>query len=215
MKIHAWMPVLAVTLGACSAADATPSVENAPTPIQAGAQALIGQAAPDFTLPNTDGALVKLSDFTDKTIVLEWFNPGCPFVKDVHDKDKMESVQDKWSQQGVVWLAINSGSPGKQGTGLSTNQSARSKWDMDYPVLLDESGAVGKAYGAKTTPHMYVIDPSGKLVFSGAFSNAPLGDVRGDTETNYVDQALTALTGGQPIAESAPKPWGCSVKYGS
>ena len=208
--------VLAGLVAGCGAADATQAVVDAPTPIAAGAQALIGQAAPDFVLPSVDGSLVRLSDYAGKTVVLEWFNPGCPFVKDVHDSDKMTAVAEKWAAQGVVWLAINSGAPGKQGTGLSENQKARQKWKIGYPVLLDESGAVGRAYGAKTTPHMYVISGSGELVFAGAFSNAPLGSVDGGgAEVNYVDAALGAVAAGEPVGQSAPKPWGCSVKYGS
>lgn len=204
-------------LTGCGAADATQSaLPEAPTPIEAGARAVIGSPAPDFVLPAVDGSLVKLSDFAGKTVVLEWFNPGCPFVKDVYKSDKMTDTANKWTAQGVTWIAINSGAPGKQGTGLGANQSAASKWDISYPVALDETGAVGKAYGAKTTPHMYVIAPDGTLAFAGAFSNAPLGDVQGGgDEVNYVDAALSAVTAGQPVENSAPKPWGCSVKYGS
>lgn len=188
----------------------------AAAPIAASARATIGAPAPDFVLPSVSGEPVRLSDYAGKTVVLEWFNPGCPFVKDVHGSDKMTATAEKWAAQGVTWIAINSGAPGKQGAGLSANQGAVSTWDIGYPVLLDESGAVGKAYGAKTTPHMYVVAPDGTLAFAGAFSNAPLGEVQGGgEEVNYVDAALTAVTAGQPVAETAPKPWGCSVKYGS
>jgi len=216
MRQMTMMGTLCVLVG-CSAAGANePAMPNAPTPIAADAHALIGEAAPNFVLPSIGGELVNLSDYAGKTVVLEWFNPGCPFVKDVHNADKVTSIANQWAAQDVVWIAINSGALGKQGTGLDTNQRAASKWDITYPVLLDESGAVGKAYGARTTPHMYVIAPDGTLAFAGAFSNAPLGNVSGgDDEVNYVDAALTAVTSGQPVAESAPKPWGCSVKYGS
>ncbi|MFT5683027.1 MAG: peroxiredoxin [Myxococcota bacterium] len=205
---------LLAVLTACDPAGNEP-IPNAPTPIEASARARVGAAAPEFVLPAVDGSLVKLSDFTGQTVVLEWFNPGCPFVKDVYSSDKMTDTANKWTAQGVTWLAINSGASGKEGTGLGTNKRAADKWDIERPVLLDESGAVGKAFGAKTTPHMYVIAPDGTLVFAGAFSNAPLGSVTGDVEVNYVDAALTAITAGLPVAEASPKPWGCSVKYGS
>lgn len=208
---------LLATLTGCTAVEANEqAMPDAPTPIEAGASAIIGSPAPEFVLPTLDGSLVRLSDFAGKTVVLEWFNPGCPFVKDVYNSDEMTDLANKWAEQDVTWLAINSGAAGKQGTGITTNTSAVSKWDIAYPVLLDESGAVGRAYGAKTTPHMYVISPDGNLSFAGAFSNAPLGNISGGGEkVNYVDAALTAIAAGQPVGETVPKAWGCSVKYGS
>ena len=179
------------------------------------AAATIGAPAPDFTLPGLDGTQVSLADYAGKTVVLEWFNPGCPFVKDVHGTGKMGELAGQWVSDSVVWLAINSGAPGKQGTGVQKNQEAREAWSLSYPVLLDESGAVGHSYGAKTTPHMYVIAPDGNLAYAGAFSNAPMGRVDGDTEVNFVADALTNLAAGEPVATPEAKPWGCSVKYGS
>lgn len=194
---------------------ALPPMSEAPTPLEAGARASIGETAPAFVLPAIDGSLVHLSDFAGQTVVLEWFNPGCPFVKDVYSTEKMSELAGKWTPQGVTWLAINSGAVGTEGTGQSTNARAARGWDIEHPILLDETGAVGKAYGAKTTPHMYVIDPSGQLVFAGAFSNAPLGRIDGEREVNYVDEALEAVASGQPVSSAQPKAWGCSVKYGS
>ena len=205
---------LLAALTACDPIDNEP-IENAPPPIASSARASIGSAAPEFVLPATDGAIVALSDFAGQAVVLEWFNPGCPFVKDVYGADKMTDIANKWTGQGVVWLTINSNAPGKEGAGRGTNQRAADKWDINRPVLLDETGAVGKAYGAKTTPHMYVIAPDGTLAFAGAFSNAPLGSVTGGSEMNYVDAALAEVTTGQSVTETSPKPWGCSVKYGS
>lgn len=190
---------------ACSASQATTS---APT------TAAVGSPAPDFTLPGLDDAQVSLSDYAGKTVVLEWFNPGCPFVKDVHGSGKMGAVAGQWVSESVVWLAINSGAPGKQGTGAEKNQEASASWGLSYPVLLDESGVVGRSYGAKTTPHMYVIAPDGTLAYAGAFSNAPMGRVDGDSEVNFVSEALTNLAAGEPVATPEAKPWGCSVKYG-
>ena len=200
-------------LAACT--QSLPPLPEAPTPVEAGARASLGAAAPAFVLPAIDGRLIDLSDFAGQTVVLEWFNPGCPFVKDVYSSNEMTDLVSKWAPQGVTWLAINSGFPGTEGTGQKTNARAARGWDIEHPILLDETGAVGKAYGAKTTPHMYVIDPSGQLVFAGAFSNAPLGSVTGDREVNHVDDALVAVASGQPVTNPHPKAWGCSVKYGS
>lgn len=201
-------------LAGCST-QALPPLPEAPPAVLSSARASIGAAAPAFVLPAIDGSLVRLSDFAGQTVVLEWFNPGCPFVKDVYSSEKMTEIVAKWAAQDVAWLAINSGYAGSEGSGQSTNARAARRWDIAHPVLLDESGAVGKAYGAKTTPHMYVIDPSGQLVFAGAFSNAPLGSVNGEREINHVDDALAAVASGQPVANAQPKAWGCSVKYGS
>ena len=210
-----WMGCVIMVLG-CGSADADEAlVANAPVPIEQGMRAAVGAPAPDFVLPAVDGTLVRLSDFAGQTVVLEWFNPGCPFVKEVYNEDKMTDLAARWAAQGVQWLAINSGAAGKQGSGVSTNRRAADRWDIPYPVLLDESGAVGRTYGAQTTPHMYIIGPDGNLAFSGAFSNAPLGNVDGEQEVNHVDVALEALREGQPVENTAPKPWGCSVKYGS
>lgn len=197
-----FLPLL-LTVG-CSASQATTT-----------AVATIGAPAPDFTLPGLDGAQISLADYAGKTVVLEWFNPGCPFVKDVHGTGKMGELAGQWISDSVVWLAINSGAPGKQGTGVQKNQEAHEAWSLSYPVLLDESGAVGHSYGAKTTPHMYIIAPDGNLAYAGAFSNAPMGRVDGDTEVNFVADALTNLAAGEPVATPEAKPWGCSVKYGS
>ncbi len=179
------------------------------------ATAAVGQAAPAFTLTDTDGKTVKLADYAGKTVVLEWFNPDCPFVKYAHGDGPLKDQAARWAKKGVVWLAINSGAPGKQGAGKDRNVEARKEYGMAYPVLLDENGATGKAYGAKTTPHMYVIDGKGNLVYIGALDNAPLGRVDGDTLVNYVDQALDAVLAGKKVATPQTKSYGCSVKYGS
>ncbi len=201
--------ILVLPLAACSTSQA---LSPAPADEAAGPVS-IGAAAPDFTLPSVEGGEVSLSGFAGKTVVLEWFNPGCPFVKDVHGNGKMAEVAGQWVSDDVVWIAINSGAPGKQGTGLEANQEARTQWSLSYPVLLDESGAVGQQYGAKTTPHMYVIAPDGSLAYAGAFSNAPMGRVEGEAEVNHVAAALADLAAGQPVTTATAKPWGCSVKY--
>ncbi len=129
--------------------------------------AAIGAPAPDFTLTDTEGKSHKLSDQKGNTVVLEWFNPGCPFVKYAHGSGPLKDLGNTWSGKGVRWYAVNSGAPGKQGAGLDTNKQAKSTWGMGYPVLLDESGTVGQAYGATSTPAIVVIDPSGRRPLQG------------------------------------------------
>lgn len=185
-------------------------------PALAGAEATVGKAAPDFSLTDVDGKTVKLSDYRGKTVVLEWFNPQCPFVKYAHGEGPLKDASKKpgAGDAGVVWLAVNSSAAGKQGNGVELNKTARKDWKMDYPVLIDESGKVGQMYGAKTTPHMYVVDTKGKLVYRGALDNAPLGRAKG-ASVNYVQAALDDLAAGRPVAIVETKSYGCSVKYGA
>lgn len=171
--------------------------------------------APDFTLKDTEGKSYTLSDYTKqgKVVVLEWFNPDCPFVKKHHVNSKsMVTTYQAAAKQEVVWLAINSGSPGKQGAGLERNVKARTEYGIQYPVLLDEAGTVGRAYGAKTTPHMFVIAKDGSVAYAGAIDNDPSPGKLGTT--NYVTAALDAIAAGKPVAETRTKSYGCSVKYG-
>ncbi|MCA9751700.1 MAG: thioredoxin family protein [Gemmatimonadetes bacterium] len=184
--------------------------KNAPAEMHAAA--VVGQPAPDFTLTDTDGNEVRLSDYSDKTVVLEWFNPDCPFVKKHHQKNKtMQSLYSEWKGDDVVWLAINSGAPGKQGHGVERNQKAKKDYGIEYPILIDENGIVGRMYGAKTTPDMFVIQ-KGTLVYSGAIDDNRSTDELG--KTNYVADALTACTAGKTVATGETKSYGCSVKYG-
>ncbi len=170
-------------------------------------------SAPDFSLKDTDGNEVSLSDFRGKTVVLEWFNPGCPFVKYAHGKGPLATMAKEATQAGdVVWLAINSGASGKQGTGLDVNQAAKRNWAMTHAVLLDESGETGQKYAAKTTPHMYVIDKNGDIRYRGALDNAPLGRNAG-AYRNYVSEALADLAGGSKVRVAQTLSYGCSVKY--
>ena len=174
----------------------------------------IGAPAPAFSLPDLAGETVSLADHKGKVVVLEWFNPGCPFVKQAHGPDGgLKTMANTWSEQGVVWLAINSGSPGSQGTGVDTNKRAKSDWNMKHPILLDESGKVGKAYAAKTTPQMVVIDPAGNQVYNGALDNAPFGKPKGGELDAITERVLAAVTTGKPSPQGQSKPYGCSVKY--
>ncbi|MBS2013884.1 MAG: redoxin family protein [Deltaproteobacteria bacterium] len=181
-----------------------------------GAKAEVGKPAPDFTLKDVDGKEVKLSSFKGKKVVLEWFNPGCPFVQAAHSKGSLKDAAKRHTANGVVWLAINSGAPGRQGHGAAANKEAAKSWSLDHPILLDESGAVGRAYGATNTPHMMVIDDKGTLVYRGAVDNSPDGEgdsPAGGKLVSYVDGALADLGAARPVGTAETKAYGCSVKY--
>ena len=176
-------------------------------------EAQVGEAAPTFSLADVDGNTVSLADYKGKTVVLEWFNPGCPFVVRAHgDKGSLETLAADQAKEDVAWLAINSGAVGNQGHGVETNKAAIKKWNLQHPVLLDEDGKVGKAYGATTTPHMYVVDANGVLVYAGAIDNNPRG-IETQNVKNYVSQALAQMKAKQPVKPPQTKPYGCSVKY--
>ena len=174
----------------------------------------VGKAAPDFTLTDTEGKKHHLADYAaaDQIVVLEWFNADCPFIVKHHKTSTtMNDLQAAYADQDVVWLAICSSAEGKQGNGLERNRQAREDYAMVYPILIDESGEVGRLYGAKTTPNMYVIDGEGVLRYQGAIDDKPSPYEVG--ETNYVAAALAALVAGEAVAKPETKPYGCSVKY--
>ncbi len=182
------------------------------------APAVVGKPAPDFTLKDLAGKEVKLSSFKGKTVVLEWFNPGCPFVKKSHTVGSLVGTAKKHAKSGVVWLAINSNAPGKQGSDPKDNASAAKTWTMEHPLLLDPTGATGKAYGATNTPHMFVIDKKGTLVYAGAIDNSPDGEGQSAPDgklVNYVDAALADVAAKRAVRTAKTKAYGCSVKYGS
>lgn len=181
-----------------------------------GAQ--VGQPAPAFELKDLDGKSVKLADFAGKVVVLEWFNPDCPFVKAAHGKGSLVDTAQRAARRNVVWLGVNSGALGKQGATVEANRAGVSKFGLSHPILLDVDGAVGHAYGATNTPQMYVIDTTGKLVYRGAIDNSPDGEgqsPQGGPLVNYVDQALDAVLAGKPVATPVTKAYGCGVKYAS
>ncbi len=180
------------------------------TPVEVAA---VGKPAPAFTLADTTGQSVSLSQFGGKTVVIEWFNPDCPYVKYAHGTGPLRTQPARVTASGVAWVAINSGAAGKQGAGLERNVAARTEYAMAYPVLLDGDGVVGRTYAAKTTPHVYVVDPAGKLAYAGALDNAPLGEAPAGGVVNYVDAALADLAAGRPVATPSTKSYGCSVKY--
>ena len=189
----------------------TAPTEAAPT-AAAATSAELGKPAPDFTLAALDGSEHSLAAHKGKIVVLEWFNPGCPFVKFAWGEGPFKG-KGTWGTD-VVWLTINSSAPGKQGNGADANKAVASEWGIQHPVLLDESGTVGKTYGAKTTPHMYVIDKAGMLVYAGAIDDRPTSrksDVQG--ANNYVRAALQSVAAGEPVKTPVTRAYGCTVKY--
>ncbi len=177
---------------------------------QADKGAKIGDQAPAFELKDTDGKAVKLSDYKGKIVVLEWFNPGCPIVQMHYNADTMNKTIAKFKDKNVVWLRVNSGGPGQQGNGIEKNNAAKKEWKIATPILVDEEGTVGKAYGAKTTPHCFVINQDGVLVYAGAIDN---GNPRKAGDINYVEKAVTQTIAGETVTTAETKSYGCDVKY--
>lgn len=176
----------------------------------------IGKPAPPFTLPSADGTEVSLEGQRGKFVVLEWLNHGCPYVRKHYDSDNMQRLQQKFTERGVVWLSIISSAPGKQGhsTPEQALADAKAKGAKPTAVLLDESGTVGRTYGAATTPHMFVIDPTGALVYMGAIDDQPSFAAESlSGAKNYVEMALEEVMAGKILSLPATKPYGCSVKY--
>lgn len=181
------------------------------------AAAAVGQPAPAFSAVDTSGKTVSLADFKGKTVVLEWVNPGCPYVKKHYDSANMPATQKNAVAQGAVWLAINS-----THTGASDYMApaALAGWMKDKggaptATLMDADGKVGRAYGARTTPHMYVIDPKGTLAYVGAIDSKPTAnpaDIK--TATNHVNQAVAEVVAGKKVSQPVTQAYGCSVKYG-
>lgn len=166
--------------------------------------------APDFTLSTFDGKPVKLSDYCGKTVVLEWMNFECPFsMYHYATKPTMVELAKKYKNQNVVWLTINSTSHTTQ----QRNLNFAKQYKIQSPILDDRSGMVGKDYGALTTPHIYIVNARGNIVYEGAIDNAPMGKVEGDEYVNYADVALAEINGGKAISTPKTKPYGCSVKY--
>lgn len=170
-----------------------------------------GRMARPFALTSFDGKAINLADYKGKTVVLEWLNFECPFSKYHYDKaSTMIDLAKKYKSKGVVWLAINS----TNHTTPEANKAFVAKHKLPYPILDDRPGTVGRTYGAKTTPHMFVISPRGQIVYDGAIDNSPLGKTpKGEELVNYVDQVLAALVANKDIGNRETKPYGCSVKY--
>ncbi len=175
-----------------------------------------GTAAENFTLTDSHGKTHNLSDYKGKYVVVEWLNHGCPFVVKHYSSGNMQSLQKKYTEKGVIWLSIISSAPGKQGhsTPDEANAAAKEKGASPTAILIDEDGKVGKLYGARTTPHMFVISPEGTILYQGAIDNVrstDVEDIKG--ATNYVGQALDEAMSGRAVSVSATQPYGCAVKY--
>ncbi len=178
--------------------------------------AAVGQPAPDFMLRDAMGKTVRLSDFKGKHVVLEWTNPGCPFVRKHYDSGNMPATQKDAVGQGVVWLSINSTEkasgdylePARLAAWLAERQA------VPTAVLMDEEGIVGQSYGARTTPHLYIVNPQGMLIYAGGIDSIPSArpaDI--EKATNYVKVGLAQALAGKPISDATTRPYGCSIKY--
>ena len=183
--------------------------------IAQGAGPTVGQAAPNFSAPDADGRTRSLSQYRGKTVVLEWTNHDCPYVKK-HYSGNMQALQRDATRDGVVWLSIVSSAPGEQGhvTGAQAKQLTASRNAAPTAVLLDPSGDVGRLYGAKTTPHMFVINPQGRLVYAGGIDDVPSNKAEDLKRAKpLVRLALADVKAGRAVAISSSRPYGCAVKY--
>jgi peroxiredoxin len=176
----------------------------------------VGSIAPDFKLTDPKGATHSLSDFKGKYVVLEWFNPECPFVKKHYGSGNMQKLQQEYASKGVAWMSIDSSAAGKEGH-LTPEAASRqiADWKMNSTtLLLDVNGKAGQAYGAKNTPHMFIINPDGRIVYEGAIDSKATANPKDiASATNYVKVALDESIAGKPVSNPNTKPYGCSVKY--
>ncbi len=202
-------PQAAKSANAAKPAEAVKPAASASASTPAMAAAEIGKAAPDFTLTDLSGKTHKLSDYRGKTVVLEWFNPGCPYCVYAYAEGPLVEQPNRMKSEGVVWLAVNSQNEGHPGSKADKNMAFVEKHGMKSPILMDPAGTVGRAYGAKTTPHCFVIDAKGLLVYGGGLDNAPAGKVDGDAKmVNYVDAAIADVKASRPVATSSSRAYG-------
>ena len=216
MKHVSWLLLLLCCACRSDQTHRNDQFEPAPAPpvVGSGSLARLGELAPDFQLPELDGYSVRLSDFRGNRVVLEWSNPLCPFVTHAHTKGPLVDLPRRAIEHGIVWLAINSAGEPKMGGNPEQNRQAVESWKMDYPLLLDPTGRVGRTYDATTTPECFVIDERGVLIYQGALDNAPFGMVRGGGEVmNYVEAALTDLVEEREVRTPFKQSYGCRVKY--
>jgi len=180
------------------------------------AQVAVNQAAPNFTLIDTNGQKHSLSDYKGKFVVLEWFEPDCPFIKKHYNSGNIPHLQKQYTAKGVVWLSIDSSAVGQQG---NYSPQALNKWMADKggaptAIFIDADGKVGHLYDAQTTPSLFIINPQGNLIYQGAIDDTPTPDIEDlKTAKNYVSAALDAAMNGKPVAVTTTKSYGCSVKY--
>ncbi len=183
---------------------------------QVCAEAAASQTAPAFSLQDSNGNAQSLDSFKGKFVVLEWFNPECPFVRKHYGTGNMQALQREMTSKGVVWLSIDSSAAGKQGhlTPEQAHVFQQEENNAATAILLDSDGAVGRLYGAKTTPHMFIINPAGVLIYAGAIDDKPTADPDDvKTAVNYVRQALNEALASKPVSVAQTKSYGCSVKY--
>ena len=188
----------------------------ATAPQTALSEAVVGNDAPQFSAKDSSGKEISLNSFKGKVVVLEWFNPNCPFVKKFYKNGDMQRFQQELGAKGVVWLTVSSSAPGKNGH-LSPEQAETTRADLGMKssaLVLDETGTIGKAYGARTTPHMFVIATDGKLAYAGAIDSENSTDADDIAKSkNYVVEAADNLLANKPVEVSSTEPYGCSVKY--
>ena len=178
--------------------------------------ARVGEAAPDFTATDSNGKSHHLAEYKGKYVVLEWHNQGCPYTRKHYESGNMQRLQKEWTGKGVVWFTVISSAPGTQGyvTASDENDYVKRMHAVPTAVLLDSDGTVGHLYAAKTTPHMYIIDPKGTLIYNGAIDDHPTSDPADiPNSKNYVSTALEQVMSGKPVTDAATRPYGCSVKY--
>src|ERR1700719_2929706 len=176
----------------------------------------VGSNAPDFSLTDAKGKTHSLSEYKGKYVVLEWFNPECPFVKKHYGSGNMQKLQEQFTAKGVVWLSIDSSAPGLEGNLTAEQTNAKmTEWKTKQTALvLDPEGKAGRTYGAKNTPHMFLINPEGKIVYEGAIDSKPSANASDiASSTNYVKVALEQSLAGKTVSNANTKPYGCSVKY--
>jgi peroxiredoxin len=176
----------------------------------------VGEPAPTFTATDSNGNTQRLSDYKGKFVVLEWHNQGCPYTKKHYESGNMQRLQKEWTGKGVVWFTVISSAQGKQGyvTAAQENDYVKRVSASPTAVLMDPQGTLGRLYGAKTTPHMYIIDPHGDLIYNGAIDDHPTADQSDISGSkNYVSAALEEALSGKPVTTASTTPYGCSVKY--
>jgi len=192
------------------------TIAAASTALFAADSPAVGTNAPDFSLTDSKGKTQSVSQYKGKYVVLEWFNPDCPFVKKHYGSGNMQKLQEEFTGKGIVWLTVDSSAPGKEGNLSAEQANAKmTEWKTKQTALvLDPDGKAGQAYGAKNTSHMFVINPEGKIVYEGAIDSKPSpnpADISG--ATNYVKVALEESLAGKTVSNANTKPYGCSVKY--
>lgn len=184
----------------------------------ATADATVGEEAPAFKVMGADGKMHSLSDYEGKYVILEWLNYGCPYIQKHYNGNNMQQLQEKYTDQGVVWLSVISSAPGTQGYMEADEAQASIEEYGSAPteILLDPEGVVGKKFGARVTPHMFIIDPSGTVRYNGAIDDKPTPAASSlETAYNYIDAAMTSLINGEEVEIKSNTPYGCSVKYGT